>query len=108
MDTKSLSKHDELKSLEGKPVTSLDMLKHILDLSDGAAATFYVAMNGGAKSYKVISYTDKLDSTGKYKFRITNEIDGTKQILAGFNLFMPKRSNIGEAINSGALYYAWT
>lgn len=60
---------------------------------------FFIFLNGGLKSSKYITYDKEEDV-----FYITNLIDGTEQELNTNELFMPKHTNIGEAILKGAFY----
>jgi len=104
---KSKNNIARLKTLENTQVKSLDELKRILDLSEGAMANFYIRLNG-VQSWKSMSYCDKLDKDGNRKFFVHNDIDETEQVLSAGSLFNPRYSNIGVAIKAGQFYYAWT
>ena len=59
-----------------------------------------VQLNGGAYSRKTITLADDGES-----FEILNLIDDTTQILTTEELFDSTKSNIGKALQAGALYY---
>lgn len=86
-------------------VTSLKQLHEILKKG---TSEFFVQLNYGVRSWKVIGYAAKNDRNGNSKFEILNEIDESRQILTEKNLFNPKCTNIGTAIQQGSFFYAWT
>lgn len=59
-----------------------------------------IRLNGGALSRKLISFADEDD-----KFEVFNFIDETTQILSADELFDRTKTNIGKALEVGALYY---
>ena len=77
-------------------VKSLDDLKQ--SISDGAH-DFYIQLNFGLRSSKYLDY-----STVTKKFHVTNEIDGTEQELTEQQLMDRTYTNIGYALEHGALY----
>jgi peptide subunit release factor RF-3 len=86
-----------------KPIR-IKSIKHLCDILDASenAREFFVQLLGGGRSWKTISFADKLDRNGEYKLEILNEIDEKRQILAIGSLY--RFSNIGEAIDKGAFY----
>lgn len=59
-----------------------------------------VVLNQGAYSRKTITFADE-----EYKFEVFNFIDDTTQILSVDDLFDQAKTNIGKALQVGALYY---
>lgn len=59
-----------------------------------------VVLNQGAYSRKTITFADEED-----KFEVFNFIDDTTQILSVDDLFDQTKTNIGKALQVGALYY---
>lgn len=59
-----------------------------------------VVLNHGAYSRKTIAFADEED-----KFEVFNFIDDTTQILSVDDLFDQAKTNIGKALEIGALYY---
>lgn len=80
-----------------KQVKTIEELKDIISRGEH---DFFISLNGGARSSKIIDY-----NVLTKKFHITNEIDGTKQVLSEKNLFNRKHTNIGYAMSVGAFYY---
>lgn len=78
----------------GKLIKSVEELK---DICEDIQVEFFVALNGGLRSSKIIEY-----DTHRRKFEILNEIDNTQQVLTENQLFT--ESNIGEAILKEAFY----
>ena len=72
-------------------ITSPNELKH------QKPKEYFVALNGGFKSSKTISYSNN-------KFHIVNEIDGSTESLTEKQLMDNKHTAIGEAISKGAFY----
>ena len=64
-----------------------------------------VALNHGAYSRKTITFADEVDENGDNKFEVFNFIDDTTQILSVDELFDQTKTNIGKALQVGALYY---
>jgi len=77
-------------------VKSLDDLKQ--RISDGEH-DFYIQLNFGLRSSKYIDMSED----GK-TFYVTNEIDGTEQELTEQQLMDRTYTNIGYALQHGALY----
>lgn len=77
-----------------KQIKSIEQLKKLCQKENGLNC--YILLNGGLKSSKNISY----DIGGC--FYVFNEIDGTSQELSQSMLYTD--SNIGEAIDKGALF----
>jgi len=88
-------------------VKSLEHLKQLIDENDGGTLECFIELNGGGRSWKTITFADKNDKNGNAKFEILNEIDESRQVLTEKNLFNTKHTNIGDAINKGAFYFAW-
>ena len=84
-------------------IKSLEHLIAILDKSENVRE-FFILLNGNARSWKTITYADKLDRNGNYKLEILNEIDDTKQVLSLANMYNEKYTNIGLAIKQGSFY----
>jgi len=86
-----------------KPI-KINSIKHLMAIlyNSENAREFFILLNGGGRSWKTISFADKLDRNGEYKLEILNEIDDTRQVLAVASLH--KFSNIGEAIDKGSFY----
>jgi hypothetical protein len=75
-------------------ITSTQQLKELCN--DEEATEFFIALDGGMiRSSKSIYYNGET-------FGILNEIDGTEQELTEAELYT--LSNIGDAIEKGALY----
>lgn len=79
-----------------KQVKSVNQLKTIL--ADGETKDFFILLNFGLRSSKAISYD------GSSTFYVLNEIDDTEQELTEQELMNSDITNIGKAINNGALY----
>ena len=86
-------------------IKSLEHLVAILDKSENVRE-FFIEFIGGGRSWKAITFADKLDSKGNYKLEILNEIDDTRQVLAIGSLNNTRFTNIGLAIERGA-FYLW-
>ena len=76
-------------------VNSIDQLKKLA--VDGA--DFYIALNGGLKSSKTITYVP-----GNNTFEIINDIDFSFNILTEEKLFDRKYTNVGYALENNALF----
>lgn len=59
------------------------------------------------RSWKQMSLAEEGGSKKEDIFYVTNEIDDTEQRLTGEQLYDKGKSNIGEALEKGALYYGW-
>ena len=79
-----------------KQVKSVNQLKTIL--ADGETKDFFILLNYGLRSSKVMSYD------GDNTFYVLNEIDDTEQELTEQELMDNDLTNIGKAINNGAFY----
>ena len=60
---------------------------------------FFIALNGGLRSSKHISY-----ASDEKKFYVSNEIDGSEQTLTEKQLLNECYTNIGKAIKLGGFY----
>jgi hypothetical protein len=80
-------------------VPDVDGLVHIL-CEHGCRGDFFIQLNGGARSVKRIRYDHWRET-----FHVTNEIDGSKQVLTDEQLTDPQFTDIGPAICAGAFYY---
>ena len=76
-------------------VNSIDQLKKLA--VDGA--DFYIALNGGLRSSKNITYIPE-----KNTFEILNEIDFSFDILTEEQLFNRTFTNVGYALENNALF----
>lgn len=76
-------------------VNSLDQLKKLA--VDGA--DFYIALNGGLRSSKAITYVPENNT-----FEIINEIDFSFDILTEEQLFDRSYTNVGYALENNALF----
>lgn len=90
---------------EFKQIKTLNELKSILDKG---TSEFFILLNAAGRSWKTLTYADELDKDGNNKIEIINEIDDSRQILTEKNLFNRRFTPIGEAMQKGAFYYAWT
>lgn len=79
-------------------VKSIEHLKQILSARDGETHEFYIQLNFGLRSRKLISWDG--DST----FYVLNETDDTEQELTEAQLMDRTYTNVGHALNRGALY----
>ena len=77
-------------------VNSLDELKQ---MCDGVTKEFFIKLNLGIRSSKIISYNKDTDT-----FYIFNEIDDTSQELNSKTIMDEDYTNIGKAITFGAFY----
>lgn len=75
----------------------VNSIKRLKILSKDIQLDCFIALNFGAKSSKSITY-----NTNNNLFDIHNEIDDTFQTLTFSELY--SESNIGEAIDKGALW----
>lgn len=66
----------------------------------GCRGTFFIQLNGGARSLKRIRYDHWRET-----FHVTNEIDGSRQVLTADELMDPQQTNIGTAMRAGAFYH---
>ena len=76
-------------------VNSINQLKKLA--VDGA--DFYIALNGGLRSSKTITYIPSNNT-----FEIFNDIDGSFDILTEEELFDRKHTNLGYALENNALF----
>ena len=76
-------------------ITTLEQLK---ELAQKGGVECFICLNGGLRSSKYISF-DKVDS----KFYVFNYIDDSEQILTEAQILDSEYTNIGEAMNKGAL-----
>ena len=82
----------------GKKIKSMEALRNIL--KDAERIECYIALQGGARSSKII----QLDCArnGVTVYEVINEIDDTEQLLKESELWT--LSNIGDALDEGSLY----
>ncbi len=74
---------EELKTLAGNPQSPLEC---------------YISLNHGIRSSKSIAYDEQTKM-----FSIMNEVDGSEDILSADMLFDEGVTNVGQAMNEGAL-----
>lgn len=79
-------------------VKSLEHLKQILSDRDGETREFFILLNGGLRSSKLISWD------GENVFYVRNLIDDTEQELSEAQLMDRAYTNVGYALNNGALF----
>ena len=77
-------------------VTSIEQLKEMI--ANGIHG-FFIVLNYGARSSKFLDY-----SPISGKFYIENEIDGTRQRLNEKHFLSRKYTNVGYAMQNGALF----
>lgn len=80
-------------------IKDMDALVNLLG-EYGCRGDFFIQLNGGARSSKHIRYDHWRET-----FHVTNEIDGSKQVLTADELMDSKITNIGAAIRAGAFYH---
>ena len=81
-----------------KQVKSIEHLKQILSARDGETHEFYIQLNFGLRSSKLMSWD------GESMFYVQNEIDDTWQELTEAQLMDRTYTNIGYALQNGAFY----
>lgn len=79
-------------------VKSLEHLKQILSDRDGETREFFILLNGGLRSSKLMSWD------GGNTFYVLNLIDDTEQELSEAQLMDRSYTNVGYALENGALY----
>lgn len=79
-------------------MTRVKSLNHLKKLA-GNGHGFFIALKFGLRSSKHIRWSGK-----QKRFYVEHYIDGTRQSLAPADLGDRSKSNIGEAMMSGALY----
>ena len=75
-------------------------IEHLNSLIGAGKTEYFIALNFGLRSSKDISFA----ASGEHRYRVYNHIDDTEQILTEEQLFNEGETNIGKAINCGALY----
>ena len=80
-----------------KKVESIDDLAEIL--KDGETKEFFIQLNYGVRSSKYIALLETK------RFWVWNLVDDSEQRLTRKQLMDPNKTNIGLAIEKGALYY---
>ena len=70
----------------------------------GEPVELIVQLNYGLYSRKSITFADEQDESGFSKFEVFNHIDDTTQILSLNELFDETKTNLGKAINAGAVF----
>ena len=83
--------------MKQEKVESLKHLKEIL--SDGSNHDFFILLNFGLRSYKIMSWD------GGDVFYVLNLIDDTEQNLSEAQLMDETLTNIGAAITKGAFFW---
>ena len=98
---------DDDKPEQGEEVyKQVESLKELIDTIQSnedegeGPVEVVIRLNDGALSRKLISFADEDD-----KFEVFNFIDETTQILSPEELFDRTKTNIGKALEVGALYY---
>lgn len=81
----------------GIPVTNIEQLKK--DANKDGGQGFYIALKGGIRSSKHISW-DEYEKT----FWVLNEVDDSEQELAETELMDESITNIGKAIKQSAFF----
>lgn len=79
-----------------KKITSVKELRKQIDKGN---FEYFIALNGGLMSSKLIYRNDNWDD-----FDIENQIDGTEQTLTEAELFDRELTNIGYAMQQGSFY----
>lgn len=79
-------------------INSIEELDEAIDGADGVLECGISLAGGAVYSKKTISK----DIKGRY--RVENHIDGSKQILTADELFDHDLTNVGQAIEKGALF----
>ena len=75
-----------------------------IENKDGQPVEILIMLNSGVYSRKCITFADEQDKSGFSKFEIFNFIDNTTQVLSLDELFDSAKTNIGKAINMGAVF----
>ena len=70
----------------------------------GEPVELIVQLNYGLYSRNSITFADEQDESGFGKFEVFNHVDDTKQILSLSELFDETKTNLGKAINAGAVF----
>ncbi len=70
----------------------------------GEPVELIVQLNYGLYSRKSITFADEQDESGFSKFEVFNHVDDTTQILSLNELFDETKTNLGKAINAGAVF----
>ena len=71
----------------------------VILLRQGGRGRFFIQLHGGARSVKRIRYDQK-----QRVFHVTNEIDGSKQVLTAHQLTDQRHTNMGTAMRVGAFF----
>jgi hypothetical protein len=75
-----------------------------IEKKDGQPVELIMLLNGGLYSRKSITLADEVDENGFGKFEVFNFVDDTTQILSLSELFDETKTNLGKAINAGAVF----
>lgn len=75
-----------------------------IEKKDGQPVELIMLLNGGFYSRKSITLADEVDESGFDKFEVFNFVDDTTQILSLNELFDETKTNLGKAINAGAVF----
>ena len=80
--------------------TKVKNIAELKTLTKNKPGDFMITLNFGLFSRKVISYNTRTN-----KFEVYNSIDDTRQFLSTKQINDPLKTNIGKAIDMGALVY---
>lgn len=83
--------------MKPKKVNSIGHLKQILSARNGEPREFFILLNFGLRSSKLISWDGEM-------FYVLNESDDSEQELTEAQLMDEACTNIGKAIANGAFY----
>ena len=75
-----------------------------IEEKDGQPVELIMLLNGGLYCRKSITLADEVDESGFGKFEVFNFVDDTTQILSLSELFDETKTNLGKAINAGAVF----
>jgi hypothetical protein len=81
-------------------ITSIERLKETAGADGGLNA--YIALNGGARSSKLLSYNPDNDS-----WSVLHEIDDIECLYASTDEMLEVEPLLAEAIEAGALWAHW-
>ena len=104
-----ISEHDSSGTMEKtEKVYSIaqltEQINNNIKNKDSEPVELIVQLNYGSYSRKSITFADEQDESGFSKFEVFNHIDDTTQILSLNELFDDTKTNLGKAINAGAVF----
>jgi hypothetical protein len=82
----------------------IEQINKNIENKDGQPVEILIMLNDSVYSRKCITFADEQDKSGFSKFEIFNFIDNTTQVLSLDELFNSEKTNIGKAINMGAVF----